>query len=89
MREIFLEYAKSGTMTVPELATILRRKSSWVLNNSRGPYALIPRLPGMPIRFDPMVLMGVFCQPQKVESPLKIERHKTGVKPHGGYRKCL
>lgn len=92
MKEIFLEFAKRGTMTADELATVLRRNRSWVINNSRGQYALIPRLPGLPIRFDPTSLIDVFCKPPEVKEPrssLTIERHKTGAKPIGGYRKCL
>jgi hypothetical protein len=91
MREIFQNYAKTGAMTPQELALVLRRKVSWVLNNSRGASALIPRLPGKPIRFDPIVMIDVFCQPLKPvrAGSLTIERHKTGAKPIGGYRKCL
>lgn len=92
MREIFLEYAKRGAMTTEELAKVLRRSKDWVRRNSQGPACLIPRLPGYPIRFDPMRMIEVFCEPpKKVERPrsLTIERHKTGAKPIGGYRKCL
>lgn len=92
MKEIFLEYAKHGAMTGPELAKVLRRSEEWVRRNSMGSKCLIPRLPGRPIRFDPMRMIEVFCAPLKaVERPrsLTIERHKTGEKPVGGYRKCL
>lgn len=92
VKELFLEFAKKGAMTPEELAAILRRKPNWVRDNSRGSNPLIPRLPGKPIRFDPMVMIEVFCRPlvadQKPRS-LTIERHKTGEKPIGGYRKCL
>lgn len=92
MKELFLQYAQKGAMTPDELSAILRRKTSWVLDNSRGSKALIPRLPGKPIRFDPMVMIEVFCRPLVVDQrprSLTIERHKTGEKPKGGYRKCL
>ncbi len=91
MKELFLAYAKSGAMTVDEVAAVLRRKPSWVRDNSRPGCSLIPRLPGYPIRFDPIVLISVFCEAPKADRPgsLTIERHKTGAKPTGGYRKCL
>lgn len=90
MKEIFLEYAKSGAITIDQLAAVLKRKRGWVREHS-GPGKLIPRLPGYPIRFDPVAMIDVFCQPPKVERPssLTIERHKTIAKPNGGYRKCL
>ena len=91
MRDLFLAFAKNGAMTVDELAQVLRRSPQWVRDNSRGSASLIPRLPGFPIRFDPMAMIDVFCQPPKAKglSSLTIERHKTGEKPFGGYRKCL
>lgn len=92
MKEIFLEYAKRGAMTCDELAQVLRRSNDWVRRNSMGHNCLIPRLPGKPIRFDPIKLIDVFCAQTKViERPrsLTIERHTTGEKPQGGYRKCL
>ena len=91
MKEKFLEYAKRGAMTIPELCAVLNHKEDWVRRNSM-PGGFIPRLPGYPIRFDPEAMISVFCQPQKVESrprSLTIERHRTGAKPIGGYRKCL
>lgn len=95
MKEIFLEYAKKGSMTVDEVAAVVRRKPSTIRNNS-GPGKLIPRLPGYPIRFDPMAMISVFCADPKEAtiggpplSSLTIERHKAAAKPHGGYRKCL
>lgn len=90
MKDIFLDYAKKGAMTIEELAQVIRRKETWVRNNS-GAGKIIPRLPGLPIRFDPIAMIDVFCQPPKVEKPrsLTIERHRTGAKPKGGYRKCL
>lgn len=77
-------------MTIDELAAVLRRKPNWVRSNS-GPNKLIPRLPGLPIRFDPSAMIDVFCHPQSAARPrsLTIERHKTGATPIGGYRKCL
>ena len=92
MKDLFLEHAKHGAMTTSELAKILRRSEDWVRRNSAGSHGLIPRLPGRPLRFDPIAMIEVFCTPhQKVEKPrsLTIERHKTGAKPNGGYRKCL
>lgn len=93
MRDLFLEYAKIGAMTMDELAAVLRRKPSWVRAHSFGASAMIPRLPGKPIRFDPLVMIDVFCRPQSPpperQRSLTIERHKTGEKPIGGYRKCL
>lgn len=91
MKEIFLEYAKNGAMTAQELAKVLRRSVWWVLENSKGDTPLVPRLPGYPVRFDPVAMIDVFCQPPKAEKPssLTIERHKTGARPNGGYRKCL
>ncbi|MGE3756898.1 MAG: hypothetical protein AB7H97_04040 [Pseudobdellovibrionaceae bacterium] len=93
MRQIFLQYAKQGAMTSEELAAVLRRARRWVINNSGlpGSEKLIPRLPGKPIRFDPMVMADVFCpvQPAKKPRSLTIERHKAGAIPNGGYRKCL
>lgn len=90
MKEIFLNYAKKGAMTIDELSAVLRRSPQWVRSNS-GPGKILPRLPGKPIRFDPMAMIDVFCRPQKAERPrsLTIERHKTGAEPIGGYRKCL
>lgn len=91
MREIFERLAKRGAITVDELADILRRKPNWVRDNSRGANPLIPRLPGYPIRFDPMVMVDIFCRPQKADRPgsLTIEGHKTRAKTNGGFRKCL
>ena len=90
MVEVFLEYAKRGAMTVEDLAAVLKWRPQHVRNKS-GPGKMIPRMPGYPIRFDPMKMIDVFCQPSKAEKPrsLTIERHKTGAKPIGGYRKCL
>ena len=92
MREIFLEYAKKGAMTTEELAAVLRIKPQRVQDMARA--GKIPRLPHMRLlRFDPMRMIEVFCEPPKAERPegrsLTIERHKTGAKPNGGYRKCL
>lgn len=89
MKQAFLNF--KCAMTLQELAALLRRKEGWVRAHSSGPNPLIPRLPGYPIRFDPMVMIDVFCRPQRPEkaSSLTIERHKAGAKPTGGYRKCL
>lgn len=90
MKEIFLEYAKKGAMTKEELAGVLKISPTYVYAMVRS--GKIPRIPGLHYyRFDPMAMIDVFCQPQKVERPssLTIERHKTGAKPNGGYRKCL
>lgn len=91
MKDIFLKFAENGAMTVDELAGVLRRSSTWVRDNSRPGAPLIPRLPGYPIRFDPIAMIDVFCPPPKATGPgsLTIERHKTLAKPNGGYRKCL
>lgn len=91
MRELFAQYANRGAMTIDELCLILNRSKDWVRRNSKGDDCLIPRLPGLPIRFDPSRMVEVFCGPPKVEKPrsLTIERHKTGARSEGGYRKCL
>lgn len=88
MKEIFLEYAKKGAMTKEELAEVLKVKPSHVGTMARS--GKIPKLPHTHlIRFDPMAMIDVFCQPQKTTSSLTIERHKTRARTNGGYRKCL
>lgn len=91
MRVAFQKYAEQGAMTLEEVAAVLRRSETWVRTHSSGSNPLIPRIKGRPIRFDPEVLIEVFCRPQE-SSSLKIdrrERRKTGEKPTGGYRTCL
>lgn len=93
MKELFLEFAKQGAMTPKDLAGVLKRTYWWVLNHSgeEPTEKLIPRLPGKPVRFDPMRMIDVFCTPQKVTKPssLTIGRHKTVAKPEGRWAKCL
>lgn len=90
MRELFLAYARKGAMTMDEVAAVIRRKPDWLRRKSAGPNPEYPRLPGRPIRFDPMKMIEVFCDAQKPEArSLTIEGHKTGAKPNGGFRKCL
>jgi hypothetical protein len=90
MREIFLKYAKDGAMTKEQLAEVLKIKPSLVGDMARR--GEIPRIPHCRlIRFDPLVMIEVFCHPPKAEKArsLTIERHKTNAKTNGGYRKCL
>lgn len=93
MKEAFLAFAQRGqAMTKEDLALILRVKPEFVRRNSMPPHGYIPRIPHLrQLRFDPLQMIDVFCQHPKVERPssLTIERHKTGAKPIGGYRKCL
>jgi len=89
MREIFLTYAKRGTMTKEELAKVLNVSAGTVRRMAAD--GRIERVPGLRfLRFDPLKMIDVFCA-AKAESArsLTIERHKTGAKPNGGYRKCL
>lgn len=90
MKEAFLQYAKTGAMTKEELAEVLKLKPAAVWRMARA--GKIPRIPGIHLyRFDPTVMISVFCEPPRVPGPrsLTIERHKTDAKPNGGYRKCL
>lgn len=91
MKDLFLKFAEMGAMTTEEVAAVLRRKPQWVRDNSRGGNPMIPRLPGYPIRFDPVRMIEVFCQPQKADraGSLTIEKHRALAKPKGGFRKCL
>lgn len=92
MREIFLEYSKRGAMTMEEVADVLRRKPDWVRRHSSGSNATIPRLPGKPIRFDPVALIKVFCEPQAPQKSRSLTTEKrsfSGNLLKGGFRKCL
>lgn len=91
MKEIFLEYAKHGAMTKEELASVLKIKPEAVRRLAKA--GKIPKIPGLRfVRFDPLTMISVFCGPPKPDSTarsLTIERHKTGAKTNGGFRKCL
>lgn len=89
MKEIFLEYAKTGAMTKEELAGVLKIKPEAVRRMAKE--GKIPRIPGIRfVRFDPMEMIRLFCEPQgHRQRSLTIERHKAAAKPNGGYRKCL
>lgn len=93
MKDSLLEYKRLGkAMTCKELAELMRVSTDTVRRLSQPPYGTIPRIPGVGvIRFDPSVLIEVLCSPPKAKEPrsLTIERHKTGARPIGGYRKCL
>ena len=93
MKAAFLVFEKRGVaMTAQDLAVILNVKPDYVRRNSKPPHGFIPRIPYLrQLRFDPMQMIAVFCQPPKVEGPrsLTIERHKAGAKPSEGVRKCL
>ena len=89
MREIFLEYAKRGSMTTEELAGVLNLKPETVRRKAkRGD---IPRIPNCrKVLFDPREMILLFCSvPGEGPRSLTIERHKTGVSTIGGYRQCL
>ena len=79
MREIFLKYAKTGAMTRDDLARALKRSPTWVMVNSRRGQ-LIPRMPGKPIRFDPLAMIDVFCQSKPRTQTRKL---KARGKSHG------
>lgn len=91
MKEIFLEYAKRGAMTKEELAKVLKVTPEAVRRMAKS--GKVPRIPHLRlVRFDPLEMIRVFCEPQgpnKKARSLTIERHKTGAKPNGGFRKCL
>jgi hypothetical protein len=91
MRRALERYAEQGAMTIDQLAAVLQRTPDWVRRHSSGERAFLPRLPGKPIRFDPMRLIEILCDDAKVERPcsLTTERYKTSEKSNGGYRKCL
>lgn len=89
MKEKFLAYAKTGAMTKEQLAEVLNLKPFAVWRMAKD--GKIPRIPGLHFyRFDPLAMIDLFCgaQGDKPRS-LTIERHKTGAKTSGGYRKCL
>lgn len=90
MKEIFLEYAKAGSMTKKELAGVLKMTTRWVSDRAReGKIPVVPMT--RPYRFDPTRMIELFCEPQKVERPrsLTIERRISRGNPKGGFRKCL
>lgn len=88
MREIFLQYAKKGAMTKEEVAAVLNVKPDAIRRMAKS--GKIPRIPGFwQLRFDPMAMIEVFCEPQVTKRSLTIERHKTSAKPQKGFRKCL
>lgn len=90
MREIFLQYAKTGAMTKKQLASVLQITERQVGDMVRA--GKIPTIPGIRHhRFDPDQMIKTFCDvpSPKGSSSLTIERHKTGDKPSGGFRKCL
>ncbi len=100
MKDVFLQYAQKGAMTLEELAQVLQVKPEYVRRNSM-PGGFIPRIPGLrQVRFDPMKMIEVFCEAPAARQPaeaqlrpssLKTEetqRHKTEAKSKG-VRKCL
>lgn len=90
MKDLFLEYAKRGAMTKEDVAEVLKISPEVVRRMAKE--GRLPRIPHLRfVRFDPLELIRVLCEPQgqtKARS-LTIERHKTGAKPNGGFRKCL
>lgn len=89
MKEIFLEYAKTGAMTKEQLANVLKVKVSWIGNKVRE--GIIPIIPGIRVhRFDPMRMIEVFCGDSKQVRSLTTERRESGGNPKsGGFQKCL
>lgn len=89
MKEIFLEYAKKGSMTTEQLASLLNLEAETVRRKAKR--GEIPRIQGIrSVRFDPLKMIDLFCAVQGESSrSLTIERHKTDVKTVGGYRQCL
>ena len=89
MKDLFLEFAKAGSMTDEDLASVLKVPVRTVQSMSRR--GEIPRIPKIRAhRFDPLKMIDVFCAaPAARPGSLTIERHKTLAKPNGGYRKCL
>lgn len=90
MREVFLQYAKSGPMTKAELAKVLKTSERSIADKVRaGKIPVVPLV--RPYVFDPMEMIEVFCKPLRLKEPrsLTIERHKTRGKLIGGYLECL
>jgi hypothetical protein len=89
MREIFLEYAKSGAMTKSELATVLKCPISFIGSLVRK--RILRPIPHLrPQKFDPHHLIEVFCGDSKQVRSLTTEGRKSSGNPKtGGFRKCL
>lgn len=87
MKEIFLEYAKTGAMTKEQVAKVLKVSPDSVRRMAKS--GKIPRIPHVRfLRFDPLKMIDVFCQVQdETKRSLTIKRHKALAK--GEFRKCL
>ena len=86
MREIFLEYAKSGAMTKEDLAKVLKISPDLVRRMAAS--GKIPKIKHIRfLRFDPLAVADALF-PSIQPRSLTIEKHNSLAKKKG-YSKCL